>query len=183
MCTWHAECHAHRDARIAADIGVGWARFVWLALDVRRPWPSCNGRCAAIATRLVSWLVKQDEQARRRQLAEICSWRASITWEALQAGVRDRPFRAASNQGIEYALPGLDHVVIRFRPRARSVEVPLVSAGLATMRERAGRFRAAQGLYDEERESAGRGRVRVPAAELGDRRGGDLGPRRNARWR
>jgi hypothetical protein len=146
MCRWHVECHAHHDARMAADIGVGWARFVWLAIDVRRPWPAFHGRCAAIADRLVAWLVKEDEQARRRQLAEICSWRAAITWEALQAGSRDRPFRDSSDKGIEYALPGREHVVIRFRPRGRAAIAPLIRTGLATMHGRAGRFRAAQGL-------------------------------------
>jgi hypothetical protein len=155
MCRWHLECQAHRDARIAADIGVGWARFVWLAIDVRRPWPACHGRCAAIATRLVSWLVKDNEQERGRQLAEICCWRASITWEALQAGSRDRPFRPPSDGGIEYALPGRDHVVIRFRPRRRATVVPLARSALATMRERAGRFRVAQGLHGDEHGSQG----------------------------
>ena len=148
------EIRAHRDARIAADTGVGWARFVWNAIDIRRPWPTFDGRCAAIATRLVSWLVDEDQAERRRHLAEVCSWRAGATWEALQQGSRDRPFRAPSASGVEYVLPGLDHVVIRFRPRNPAAVIPLARRGLATTRERAGRFRAAQGLHAEEREPA-----------------------------
>lgn len=154
LCRWHVEIRAHRDARIAADIGVGWARFVWHAIDIRRPWPSCEGRCAAIAIRLVSWLVDEDQPERRRHLAEVCNWRAGNTWEALQEGSRDRPFRASSSSGVEYALPGLDHVVIRFRPRSAAAVIPLAPGGLATTRERAGRFRAAQGIHGEEREPA-----------------------------
>jgi hypothetical protein len=60
-----------------------------------------------------------------------------------------------SDQGITYALLGREHVVIRFRPRDRAAMVPLARASLATMRERAGRFRAAQGVATKERESVG----------------------------
>jgi len=154
ICRWHVECRAHLDAQIAADIGVGWARFVWFAVDIRRPWPSCDGRCGAIASRLVAWLVK-DDKARREQLAEICCWRASMTWEALQAGSRDRPFRMPSDRGIEYALPGREHVRIRFRPRDPAAVASLARAGLATIGERAARFRAAQGFHGDELESLG----------------------------
>jgi hypothetical protein len=146
-CRWHVECSAHQDAQIAAKIGAGWARFVWFSIDLRRPWPAFEGDCADIALRLVSWLANDD--VRRRLLAEICSWRASITWEALQAGSRDRPFRAPSNSAVEYALPGHEHVVIRFRPRDRGMVVPLVRSALATERERGARFRSAQGVGDD----------------------------------
>jgi hypothetical protein len=143
-CRWHAECVAHLDARTASDIGVGWARFVWHAIDIRRPWPACTGRCADIATRLVAWL--SDDDARRKQLAEVCSWRAGLQWEALQAGSRDRPYREPSGEGTAYALPGREHVVIRFRPRAAIV---LARAALEHRQRRAAQFRAAHGLVDE----------------------------------
>lgn len=79
LCRWHVAIRTHRDARIAADIGVGWARFVWFAIDIRRPWPTFDGRCAVIAARLVAWLVDEDQHERRRHLAEVCSWRAGMT--------------------------------------------------------------------------------------------------------
>jgi len=143
-CRWHAECVAHLDARTASDIGAGWARFVWHAIDLRRPWPPCTGRCADIATRLVGWLT--EDEARRKQLAEICSWRAGLQWEALQSGSRDWPYRQPSGEATEYALPGREHVVIRFRPRAA---ISLARAALEHRQQRAARYREAQGLVDE----------------------------------
>jgi len=155
-CRNHLECRAHRDAAIAAEIGVGWARFVWLELDVRRPWPTFDGRCAAIARRLVGWLAATE--ARRDELARICSWRAAISWSALIERVRDRPYREADGEGLLYQLPG-QRLWIQFRPRRRSGEreesvVALADAALAQVRLRARRFRAAQGLHahDEPRE-------------------------------
>jgi hypothetical protein len=151
-CRWHQECSTQSDAEIAADIGRVWARWVWGALDIRQPWPSYSGRCADIALRLASWLARSD--ARRQLLGEVCCWQASMTWEALQAGMRDKPFRATLNQSNECALPGREHIVIRFRPRKRAI--PLAQTALKSGSERARRFRAAQGLHSEvERWTAG----------------------------
>jgi hypothetical protein len=143
-CRWHLECSAQIDAQIAADIGRVWAGWVWDSIDIRRPWPNYDGRCSEIAARLASWLTR--DEARRELLGEVCCWQASITWEALQAGMRDKPFRATPNPSNERPLPGREHIVLRFRPRKRVV--PLARTALTSMGERAGRFRAAQGLRD-----------------------------------
>lgn len=120
LCRRHQACLDHRDAWLAAELGCAWATRVWHGLDVRRPWPLFEGRCAETATRLVAWLTKDVALARRRELAELCSWRAGIRWEALQSGSRDRPYRASSTQGLEYGVRGHEHVVIRFRASARA---------------------------------------------------------------
>lgn len=114
-CRRHQACLDHRDAWLAAELGCAWAGRVWRRVDVRRPWPTFDGPCAAIATRLVAWLTKDVALARRRELAEICSWRAGIRWEALQGGGRDLPYRAPSQRAFEHAMPGHEHVVIRAR--------------------------------------------------------------------
>jgi hypothetical protein len=153
-CRWHGECATHNDARIAAEIGRLWARWVWNATDKREPWPSYDGRCADIALRKVSWLAHDD--ARRGVLGGVCCWQASITWEALQSGMRDAPFRAPSNQRNEFDLLGSDDVRIRFRPRDVGITVPLTRRALVSVRERAGRFRAAQGLRADDRDQVER---------------------------
>jgi hypothetical protein len=112
-CRRHQACLDHRDAWLAAELGCAWADRVWRQVDLRRPWPTFDGPCAAIATRLVAWLTKDVALARRRELAEICSWRAGIRWEALQAGSRDRPYRTPSARTHDHALPGHAHVVLR----------------------------------------------------------------------
>jgi len=147
-CRWHQECSAHTDAEIAAAIGRVWARWVWESIDLRQPWPNYSGRCADIALRLASWLARS--AARGQLLGEVCCWQASITWEALQSGMRDKPFRATLNHSNERALPGREHIVIQFRPRKRAV--PLARTALRSMSERAGRFRAAQGLHGPARD-------------------------------
>jgi hypothetical protein len=43
--------------------------FVWGQVSIRRPWPTFDGRCAAIATRLVAWLAAADD--RRDELGQI----------------------------------------------------------------------------------------------------------------
>ena len=118
-CAHHAECASKWDASVAADIGIGWASFVWREMDIRRPWPAYEGRCAAVAVRLVAWLATSDE--RRLELGRICSWRAGITWEALAARLRDQPYRQPDCGGRLYALPRYEHVIVRFRPRASSM--------------------------------------------------------------
>jgi len=115
-CANYLACRTHRDAAIAADIGVGWARFVWREVDVRQPWPAYRGRCAAIAERLVAWLA--ETEARRGELARICSWRAAISWSTLLERIRDRPYREPDGEGLLYQLPGQ----LQFRPRRRRGE-------------------------------------------------------------
>jgi hypothetical protein len=122
-CSPRGQCaHAHylacatqADARLAADIGVGWAHFVKEELDVRRPWPDFGGRCKAIAFRLVHGIAVTDE--RRPELALICWWRAGLRWEALKERHRDRPYQDPVGRGAIYALPGPGSLYVHFRTR------------------------------------------------------------------
>ena len=145
-CARHVACLQHLDARLAAEIGRGWAHFVWREMDVRRPWPDYGGRCAAIAERLVRGLALTDE--RQRELGRICSWRAEIAWAALTGKSRDMPYRTPDGGGLSYALPSAPHVEIRFRPRQRygGAEVRPSTAALEQGRLRAERYREAQGV-------------------------------------
>jgi hypothetical protein len=155
-CRNHIEVRTHRDAAIAADIGVGWARFVHREVDIRKPWPPYGGRCAAIALRLVGWLTQTEE--RRDQLARICCWRAGISWDPLLERARDLPYREPDREGRVYQLQlpgGVQPVWIQFRPRRRAGErkgslVELTDAALAQLRQRAGRYRFAQGLHADD---------------------------------
>ena len=122
---------------------------VWREVDIRQPWPTYGGRCAAIAERLVAWLA--ETEARRGELARICSWRAAISWSSLLERIRDRPYREPDGEGLLYQLPG-QLVWIQFRPRRRRGEreervVELADAALAQVRLRARRYRGAQGLH------------------------------------
>jgi hypothetical protein len=98
-------------------VGIGWAIFVRGQVDARRAWPDFEGRCAAIARRLVAWLA--DDDMRREELAQICWWRAGIRWEFIVTKARDRPWETPNGKGVLYPIPGYDGLCVQFRPRTR----------------------------------------------------------------
>lgn len=116
----HLACATQADARLAADIGVGWAHFVKGERDIRRPWPDFTRDCKAIAYRLVYRLALSDE--RRAELALICWWRAGLRWEALKEHHRDRPYQEPDGRGEVYALPGPGALYVHFRTRKNGKE-------------------------------------------------------------
>jgi hypothetical protein len=117
LCRNHLACTRDPVARTAADVGIGWAIFVRGQVDARRAWPDFEGRCAAIARRLVGWLA--DDGKRREELAQICWWRAGIRWEFIVTKGRDRPWETPSGKGVLYPIPGYDGLCVQFRPRTR----------------------------------------------------------------
>jgi hypothetical protein len=126
QCANHLACATQRDASLAAEIGAGWAVFVRGQIALRKPWPAFQGRCAAIALRLVAGLADNDE--RRLDLARICWWRAGLRWEALESGrSRDRPYETPDGRGLIYPLGGALCVHFRTR-RARAVRFTAADA-------------------------------------------------------
>lgn len=121
QCSYHAACASQPDAALASQIGAAWARFVRSQVDVRRPWPPFDDRCAAIAARLVAALALTE--ARRAELARIAHWRAGLVWESLQLpGLRDRPYEHPGGLGTIVELPGA--LRIHFRTRRAGATRP-----------------------------------------------------------
>jgi hypothetical protein len=126
QCANHAACATQRDARLAAEIGAGWAVFVRGQVALRQPWPDFQGRCAAIALRLVEGLA--DNENRCLELARICWWCAGLRWEALEVGrSRDRPYETPDGRGQIYPLRGALWVHFRTR-RGRPARVTTADA-------------------------------------------------------
>lgn len=118
-CANHRACKSQHDARLAADVGIGWAMFVRGQIPtIRKPWPDFTGRCAEIALWLVEWL--SDSAARRAELARICWWRAGMRWDALHHRIRDRPGEFPTGRDQTHDLLGHSLVKIHFRTRRAS---------------------------------------------------------------
>ncbi len=145
-------------------IGVGWACYLWTLTDYRGAWPAFADRCATTARHLVAWLTNRDDEARREQLASICSWRARMRWEALHASARAASVRRSEGrvQRVEYAVPGAP-LVLLFRPPAHERVVSLAQAGLNRAGARASRYQHALGVRPDVDEVPQHKRFRGPA--------------------
>jgi hypothetical protein len=123
ICAKHADCAAHRDASLASEIGERWAQFAWQTSWHIARWPSFEGRSAALATALVVWLPARGDDTRLRALAEICSWRAAMTWEAIHTASMGRFQHTPAVVRTAFPLPSAEQVVIKFRSRSRRARV------------------------------------------------------------
>lgn len=150
-CAYHVDYLAHRDAWLASDIGERWAQFAWQTFSHHRTWPKLEGRCATTATALVAWLPAHGDDARLRTLAEVCNWRAAMTWEAIQSAAMGRNPHRMGPVCIDFPLRSATHIVVRFRPRGEGQVLSLAGTALAHDRERAHRFRTAQGFDSRKR--------------------------------